>query len=95
MGSPAGCGFDFRQSHLNMIERIQRVALLPENTAEMLAWRTSGINVWPLLRRTSNAMGLQQRHDLRDYKEAKSAFCASVASVGRSIPVQRRMEKNL
>jgi hypothetical protein len=49
MGSPAGCGYDFRQLHLTMIERSQRLALLPENTAEMLAWRsvancTSGIN---------------------------------------------------
>jgi len=48
MGSPAGCGFDSRQLHLNMIARSQRLALLPENTAEMLAWRsvancTSGI----------------------------------------------------
>ncbi|PYT23345.1 MAG: hypothetical protein DMG58_28295 [Acidobacteria bacterium] len=37
IGSPAGSGFYFRQLHLNIIEGSQRLALLPENNAEMLA----------------------------------------------------------
>jgi len=39
MGSPAGCGSDFRQFHLNMIEGSRRLALLVET--EMLAWRSA------------------------------------------------------
>jgi len=37
MGSPAGCGFYFRQSHPNMIKDSWRLAPLAENNAEMLA----------------------------------------------------------
>ena len=96
MGSPAGCGCHFRHLHLNYDREdpapgkhcgdaslAQRCQLHKRHNA-----------CEPLLRRTSNAMG-QQRHDLRDYKEAKTALLRSVANVWRSIPVLRRMEKDL
>ncbi len=81
MDSPTSCECDFRQLHLNMIERSQRLALLPENTEEMpaccsVANCTSGHNVCGhLFDEHPTRWDLRQRHNLlRHYKEAKSAL---------------------
>jgi hypothetical protein len=62
----AGGRFDFRQLHLNIIEGSGRAALLAENTAERLAWRsvakcTSGTTCADnsLTKIKSNALGTQ------------------------------------
>ena len=96
MGSPAGCGCHFRQLHLNMIER----SLCPENTTEMphMPQRCQ-------LHKRHNACGrFSDEHPTRSgnsamicaiTKKLNRRCCASVASVWRSIPVPRRMEKDL
>ena len=74
MGSPAGCECHFRQIHLNMIER----SLCPENITEMPAWRSVANSTSGITRAAASPTNIkrdrQQRHDLRDYKEAKSAL---------------------
>ena len=75
MGSPAGCECHFRQLHLNMIER----SLCPENTTEMPAWRSVANSTSGITRAAASPTNIkraigQQRHDLPDYKEAKSAL---------------------
>jgi hypothetical protein len=77
MGSPAGCGCDSRQLHLNMIERSQPAGAAPGKhcgDASLADCRSGITRAATSPTNTSNAMGRQQRHDLRDYKDAKSAL---------------------
>ena len=96
MGSPAGCECHFRQLHLNMIER----SLLPENTTEMPVWRsvansTSGHNAFGHFSDEHQTRWGNSAMICPTTKKLNRRCCASVASVWRSIPVQRRMEKDL
>ena len=101
MGSPAGCGFYFRQIHLNMIQGIQLLALRAENTAGR-CWRrhchlhTRHNVCGPLLPRKS-VTATWPRPDLCDDEKLNQRRCESVtsASVSRSIPLQERLEKDL
>jgi hypothetical protein len=103
MGSPAGCGFYFRQLHLNMIKESRWLAPLAENTAEMLAWRsvancTSGTTCAA----TSSTKGPRrrgfatwQRHALRLQRNYVGTAAHPLANVWRSIPVQPGVKKDL